>query len=58
MRRLERIVPDFADRCERHGLFMFPGSTPETRRERMLERFFVNMFYAWASNGLCIDKKA
>lgn len=57
VRRLQHVVPDFEDLCARHGLFTFPGSTPETPRERILERFLVN-FYAWTSNGLGMDKTA
>lgn len=50
--RLEHIVPDFEDLCDRHGLFIMPDDTPDTRRERVAERFFVNRFYPWTSNGL------
>lgn len=56
--RLEHIVPDFEDLCHRHGLFVFPGDTPLTKAERVAERYWVNIFYPWTSNGLRVDKTA
>lgn len=56
--RLVHIVPDLEDLCDRHGMLMAPTDAPQTRRERVLERFFVNRFYPWTSNGLGIDMKA
>lgn len=56
--RLEHIVPDFEDLCNRHGLFVFPGDTPLTKAERVAERYWVNIFYPWTSNGLRVDKAA
>lgn len=43
--RLVHAVPDFEDLCDRQGLLMAPTETPKTRRERVMERFFVNRFY-------------
>lgn len=56
--RLVHVVPDFEDLCDRHGMLMAPTDTPKTRRERVLERFFVNRFYPWTSNGLGVENKA
>lgn len=49
--RLEHIVPDFEDLCNRHGLFSNPGNTPRTKTERVAERYWVNIFFPWTSNG-------
>lgn len=54
--RLEHIVPDFQDLCDRLGLFAFPGTTPRTKEERCAERWWVNVFYPWTSNGLATDQ--
>lgn len=56
--RLEHIVPDFEDLCNRHGLFAFPDDTPRTKAERLAERYWVNIFYPWTCNGLRVDKSA
>lgn len=56
--RLVHVVPDLEDLCDRHGMLVAPTDTPKTRRERVLERFFLNSFYPWTSNGLGMEKKA
>lgn len=53
--QLVHDVPDFDDLCDRHGLLMAPTETPQTRGERVMERFFVNRFYPWSINGLGIE---
>jgi len=50
--RLEQIEPDFVPLCARRGLFATPANSPDTRRERELERFFVNSHYPWTSAKL------
>lgn len=50
--RLVHVVPDFKDLSDRHGIHMAPTHSPQTQGERVLERFFVNRFYPWTSNGL------
>lgn len=40
--RLEHIVPNFEELCDRHGLFVFPGDVPPTEEERNCERYWVN----------------
>jgi len=47
VQRLEHIVPDFEDLCERRGLFGLPGTFPETPVELSLQRFFSNKFFPW-----------
>jgi len=50
--RLEHVVPDFEDLCERHGLQGTPTTIPDTPRERLLQRYFTNIFFPWTSNSI------
>jgi len=50
--RLEHVVPDFEDLCERHGLRGTPTTIPDTPRERLLQRYFFNIFFSWTSNSI------
>jgi len=56
VQRLEHIVPDFEDLCERRGLFGLPGTFPETPVELSLQRFFSNKFFPW-TGGLTYSLK-
>lgn len=58
IQRLDHVVVDIRDICERHCAFSFPDSTPRTVPERLRERFGVNAFYPWTSNGLTADSRA
>lgn len=57
VRGLIHIVVDFQELTERHGMFAFPTTTCCTMEERLRERFFINDFYPWTSNGLTIDRR-
>lgn len=50
--RLEHVVPDFEDLCERHGLRGTPSTIPDTPRERLLQRYFTSIFFPWTSNSI------
>ena len=50
--RLEHVVPDFEDLCERHGLRGTPATIPDTPRERLCQRYFTNIFFPWTSNSI------
>lgn len=52
VQRLEHVVPDFEDLCERHGLRGTPTTVPDTPRERQLQRYFTNIFFPWTSNSI------
>jgi len=56
VQRLEHIVPDFEDPCERRGLFGLPGTFPETPVELSLQSFFSNKFFPW-TGGLTYSSK-
>jgi len=55
VQRLEHIVPDFEDLCERHGLLATPGSVADTPGERTLQRFFTNVWCPW-TGGLSYER--
>ena len=50
--RIEHVVPDFEDLCDRHGLRAVPSNTPDTAAERHAQRFFTNSFYPFTSRVL------
>jgi len=50
--RLEHVVPDFEDLCERHGLRGTPATIPDTPTERLRQRYFTNIFFPWTSNSI------
>jgi len=50
--RLENVVPDFEDLCERHGLLGTPVTIPDTPRERVRQRYFTNIFFPWTSTSI------
>jgi len=52
VRRLEHVVPDFEDLCERWGLMGTPTTVPDTPREREEQRFFTNPFFPWTSHSV------
>lgn len=52
VRRLEHVVPDFEDLCERWGLMGTPTTIPDTPREREEQRFFTNPFFPWTSHSV------
>jgi len=52
VRRLEHVVPDFEDLCERWGLMGTPATIPDSPREREEQRFFTNPFFPWTSNSV------
>lgn len=54
VQRLEHIVPDFEDLCERHGLLATPGNIVETPDERTMQRYFTNVWYPW-TGGLSYE---
>ena len=53
LQRLEHVVPDFEDLCDRLGLYATPATVPDTPQELPLRRFFVNPFFPWT--GGCED---
>jgi len=50
--RLEHVVPDFQDLCERHGLLGTPTTIPDLPQERLRQRYFTNVFFPWTSNSI------
>jgi len=52
--RLEHVVPDFEDLAERWGMTATPTTVPESRRERMEQRYFTNAFFSWTTNSVTI----
>jgi len=52
VRRLEHVVPDFEDLCERWGLMGTPTTVPDSPREREEQRFFTNPFFPWTSQSV------
>jgi len=52
VRRLEHVVPDFEDLCERWGLMGTPTTVPDTPREREEQRFSTNPFFPWTSQSV------
>jgi len=54
LRRLEHVVPDFEDLCDRLGLYATPATVPDSTQELPLQRFFVNAFFPWT--GGCQDE--
>jgi len=53
LQRLEHVVPDFEDLCDRLGLYATPATVPDSPQELPLRRFFVNPFFPWT--GGCED---
>ena len=53
LQRLEHVVPDFEDLCDRLGLYATPATVPDSPHELPLQRFFVNPFFPWT--GGCED---
>mgnify|MGYP000126324629 CR=1 FL=1 len=53
LQRLEHVVPDFEDLCDRLGLYATPATVPDTPHEMPLQRYFVNAFFPWT--GGCED---
>jgi len=53
LQRLEHVVPDFEDMCDRLGLYATPATVPDSPHELPLQRFFVNAFFPWT--GGCED---
>ena len=56
LRRLEHVVPDFEDFCDRLALYATPATVPDTPQELPLQRFFVNAFFPWT--GGCEDEES
>jgi len=52
IQRLEHIVPDFEELCERHGLLGTPATIADTPHERRRQRYFSNIFFPWTSNSI------
>lgn len=52
VQRLENVVPDFEDLCERHGLRGTPVTIPDTLQERVRQRYFTNIFFPWTSSSI------
>ena len=52
VQRLEHVVPDFEELCERHGLLGTPATIPDTPHERRRQRYFSNIFFPWTSNSI------
>jgi len=52
MLRLEHVVVDFHDLCDRRGLAAVPSNTPDTAVERHAARFFTNHFHPFTSRTL------
>jgi len=53
LQRLEHVVPDFEDLCDRLGLYATPATVPDSPHELPLQRYFVNPFFPWT--GGCED---
>jgi len=49
--RMEHVVPDFEDLCDRLGLYATPATVPDSPHELPLQRFFVNAFFPWTGGG-------
>jgi len=47
LQRLEHVVPDFEDLCDRLGLYATPATVPDSPHELHLQRYFVNAFFPW-----------
>jgi len=50
--RLEHVVFDFHDLCDRRCLAASPSNTPDTAVERHAARFFTNHFHPFTSRTL------
>lgn len=55
VQRLEHIVPDFEDLCERRGLLATPGNVVDSPGERLLQRYFTNVWCPW-TGGLSYER--
>jgi len=55
IQRLEHVVPDFEDLCDRLGLYATPLTVPDSPHELPLQRFFLNAVVPWT--GGCEDDK-
>ena len=56
IQRLEHVVPDFEDLCDRLGLYATLATVPDSPHELPLQRFFVNAFFPWT--GGCEDEES
>jgi len=50
--RIQHVVPDFEDLCDRHGLRAVPSNTPDIAAKRHAQRFFTNSFFPFTSRVL------
>jgi len=51
LQRLEHVVPDFEDLCDRLGLYATPATVPDSPQEMHLQRYFVNAFFPWTGGA-------
>lgn len=51
IQRLEHVVPEYEDLCDRLGLYATPDTVPDSQHELPLQRFFVNPFFPWTGGG-------
>jgi len=51
LQRLEHVVPDFEDLCDRLGVYATPATVPDSPHELPLQRYFVNAFFPWTGGS-------